>query len=192
MEISIRLEGVRPILMHNVRLANPLDPYTRRLKEAASKKDKTDEDLAVISWIEARGSAYETADGLLAIPAENVFSAIWEGAKGAKKGMQFKRAILPLTDLEPIYIDGETYNVDDYLDAGNIDVRPVKVQRNRVMRSRPIIRAPWTVTHRFEMMTDEFNFDQLQAAMNRAGRLVGIGDYRPRYGTFIATFEEVS
>lgn len=192
MEIDIRLDGVRPILMHNVRLANPLDPYTRRLKEITSKNKKTDEDLAVISWIEARGSAYETADGLLAIPAENVFSAIWEGAKGAKKGMQFKRAVLPLTDLEPIYIHGETRSVDDYLNAGNIDVRPVKVQRNRVMRSRPIIEAPWTVTHRFEMMTDEFDFDDLQAAIDRAGRLVGIGDFRPRFGTFTATFEEAS
>ena len=192
MEISIRLEGIRPILMHNVRLANPLDPYTRRLKEVTSKKKKTDEDLAVISWLEARGSAYETADGLLAIPADNLWRCMYDAATAFKLGTKIKRALIPLTDIEPLYLDGQTRNVEDHLNAGHIDVRAVQVARARTMRSRPIIDAPWTVTHRFEMMTDELDYDDLQKVLDRAGRLVGIGDFRPRYGTFTATFEEAS
>jgi hypothetical protein len=134
---------------------------------------------------------YETDDGLLGLPADNLWRCMYDAATAFKLGTKIKRALIPLTDIEPLYLDGETRNVDDHLDAGHIDVRAVQVARARTMRSRPIIPAPWSVTHRFEMMTDEFDFDELQQVLNRAGRLVGIGDFRPRFGTFTATYEEM-
>lgn len=189
MEINITLEGIRPILMHNSRLANPVDPWTLKIKEVTSKRKKTETDHQTVSHLEARGSCYETADGLLAIPVDNVFGSIYVAAKAFKLGTRIKGALIPITDIEPIYLDGETRSADEHLSTwDNVDIRSVAVQRARVMRSRPIIRAPWTVTHTFEYMDDEINPAELQQILDRAGKIVGIGDYRPRFGTFTATF----
>lgn len=186
MEISITINGVRPLLMHNSRLANPTDTWTRKIKEVTSKRKKTDEDHAALSWLEARGSCYETDDGKLALPVDNVFGAIFVAAKAFKLGTRMKGALVPITDIEPLYLNGETRDATEHVNDGNIDIRSVQVQRARVMRSRPIIEAPWSVTHQFEFMPDEINATELQQILERAGKIVGVGDYRPRFGTFTA------
>jgi hypothetical protein len=40
MKLRMTCTGTRPLLMHNVRLASPLDPYAKRLKALNSKKVK--------------------------------------------------------------------------------------------------------------------------------------------------------
>ena len=42
--IKFRIIGSQPVMMHNGRLANPLDPYTKACKRISSKTKKSDED----------------------------------------------------------------------------------------------------------------------------------------------------
>lgn len=191
MQIDITLTGAKPMLLHNIRLANPLDPYTQKLKEFTAKRKKTDEDLAEIMWWEARGSAYETPEGFLGLPADNLWRSLYDAATAFKQGANLKRALIPATDVAPILVAGDKVYVDDHLKAGNIDTRAVQVSRARTMRSRPIVNPPWTVTHRFELLSDIIDPRDLTPIVDRAGRVVGIGDYRPRFGTFTAIVEEV-
>ena len=44
MQLIIKLTGQRPLLMHNGRLANPMDKYTREISTISGKRSKTDED----------------------------------------------------------------------------------------------------------------------------------------------------
>ena len=44
MNFRIRLVGTRPMIQHNARLANPLDPYTQALAKITGKRKKTLED----------------------------------------------------------------------------------------------------------------------------------------------------
>lgn len=190
MLIEVTLDGTRPLMQHNIRLANPLDPYSQKKKEFTDKKKKTDEDLAAIMWWEARGSAYETSEGFLGLPTDNVWRCLYDAATAFKQGANLKRALLPQSDVEPLIIGGAKVYVDDHLNSGNIDTRAVRNQQSRVMRSRPIIHPPWTVHHRFELLTDIINPRELTPIMERAGRLVGLGEFRPRFGTFVATVTE--
>lgn len=189
MEITITLTGSKPMLMHNIRLANPLDPYTQQLKSLTGKRKKTDEDLAEIMWWEARGSAYETPEGFLGLPADNVWRCLYDAATAFKQGQNIKRALIPLTDIEPLLVAGEKVYVDDHLKAGNIDTRAVQVSRARTMRSRPIVND-WSSSLTFELLSDIIDPRDLTPILERAGRVVGVGDYRPRFGTFVATVEE--
>jgi hypothetical protein len=191
MQIDITLTGLKPMLQHNIRLANPLDPYTQKLKEFTGKRKKTDEDLAEIMWWEARGSAYETTEGFLGMPCDNVWRSLYDAATAFKQGANLKRALIPDTDIEPLLVAGEKVYVDEFLKAGNIDTRAVQVSRARTMRSRPMVDTPWSVTHRFELLSDIIDVRELDPITERAGRVVGIGDYRPRFGTFTATVTEV-
>lgn len=191
MELNITLTGQRPMLTHNIRLANPLDPYTQKLKEFTAKRKKTEEDLSNIMWWEARGGAYETPEGFLGLPTDNVWRALYDAATAFKMGANLKRALIPVSDVQPLFVDGEKAYVDDHLAAGNIDSRAVQVQRARTMRHRAIVNN-WTTTHHFELLSDIVDPAELTNIADRAGRLVGVGDYRPRFGTFTAEIEEAA
>jgi len=187
MQITLTLTGTRPMIQHNRRLANPIDPYTRALKQLTGKRKKTDEDIVDIMRIEARASCYETDDGLLGLPTENVWRSLYDAATAFKMGKDIKRALSATGDeVVPLLVGGEPVKVDPYLlEDGAIDYRSVKVGTNRVMRSRPII-ANWSSTHTFELFEDVIDKGDLVKVWERAGRLVGIGDYRPTYGTYTA------
>lgn len=187
MELKVRLTGLRPMLQHNGRLANPIDPYVRELKVYTGKRKKTDEDHAAIMVLEARASAYETEDQLLGLPTDNVWRSFYDAATAFKRGADLKRALLPLDDVVPIEIGGQTEAVDSFLQGeGHIDYRSVAVQRNRTMRARPLVPAGWQTTHSFELLTDILDGETLTPIFERAGRIVGVGDFRPRFGTFQA------
>lgn len=184
MKITLQLTGDRPMLMHNGRLANPLDPYTQQLKAITGKRKKTDEDLIQMMRIEARGAAYETTDGLLGLPTENVWRSVYDAAKGFKRGEDIKRALSAPLETEPLLVDGATVAVDVYLsDPAHIDYRPVAIMKRRTMRARPVVRS-WVSVHHFELLDDVIDARDLAPILERAGRLTGVGDWRPTFGTF--------
>lgn len=187
MKLILALTGERPMLQHNSRLANPIDPYTQRLKSITGKRKKTDEDLVTIMRIEARGACWETHDGYLGVPTAAVWRCIFDAAKAFKLGQDIKRALLMSDAIEPLLVGGAKVKCDDFLsDPAHIDYRSVKVGTARTMRSRPIVPVGWQTTHTFELLSDVIDPRNLEPVIERAGRLVGLGDWRPTYGTFSA------
>lgn len=186
MELVIELTGTKTMLQHNGRLANPLDPHTRALKALTAKRSKTDEDLIAIMRTEARGACWETDDGTLGVPTGAVWRCIYDAAKAYKQGENIKRALSFDDVTEPLLISGQAVRCDAFLATPeNIDFRPVKIQGKKTMRARPKVRD-WKSVHRFELLEDVINPRDLAPILERAGRLVGLGDWRPIYGTFSA------
>jgi len=178
MQLTLALAGTKPLLQHNGRLANPL-------KQISGKRKKTDEDLVEMMRIEARGSAYETEDGRLGMPTIAVWRSIQQAATAFKLGRDIARGLLADDTIEPLTIGGEGYAIDDYLDRpGSIDYRSVKVGQARTMRARLRIPAEWSSTHTMELDPEVLDLRNLQPVFERAGKLVGLCDWRPRYGTF--------
>jgi hypothetical protein len=70
-----------------------------------------------------------------------------------------------------------------------VDKRRVTVQRvNSITRERPAFHAGWAVTVDFLVTTPEYiSPDLLHEVTTLAGRLVGVGDFRPSYGRFQVT-----
>lgn len=190
MNIDITVVGSGSMLHHNIRLRNPLDPYTRELKRLAKKRNPTDDDLAALVQVEARGAIYETTDGYVGLPTANVWRAIHEAAKAFKRGKDIERALSFRYEVSPMTIGGKTYLADDFLAIpGNIDYRAVA--HPNVMRSRPII-TDWSSTHSFELATDLLMLEDFEPLVERAGRLSGVGDGRRLgFGRFTATVAEV-
>lgn len=184
MKLTLTLTGDGPMLQHNGRLSNPLDPYTRAIKAISKKRNKTDEDLAEMAQLEARGCMYETDDGFLGLPNENVWRCVYDASKAFKLGEDIKRGLNFIPQTMPLVIDGEQAKCDTYLhDPEHMFYKSVKVMRARVMRSRPIIRN-WTSTHDFDLLDDVIDLGNLMPVLERAGRLVCVGDWRPLYGHF--------
>jgi hypothetical protein len=193
MQLILAITGERPMLQHNARLANPINAYTQRLRSITGKRKKTDEDLVDIMSIEARGGCWETPDGYLGVPTAAVWRSIFDAAKAYKLGQDVKRALLMGDAVEPLLVNGKKVTCDEFLrDTANIDYRSVKVGTSRTMRARPIIQAGWQTTHTFELLADVIDPRNLAPVIQRAGRLVGLGDWRPTYGTFTAEVSSVA
>lgn len=184
MQITIELTGTKSMIMHNGQLANPLNGYTRALKAITGKRKKTDDDLMEIMRIESRASAYETPTGTLGLPTQNVWRCIYDASKSFKLGEDIKRSLISSPVIEPVLFQGSEIDVDIYLkDPDHILYVPVVVQRSRTMRAR-LIMPEWKTTHTFDLLEDVIDVRNLEPVLNRAGRLQGIGDWRPMYGTF--------
>lgn len=187
MNFVIHLTGSRPLLMHNARLSNPIDPYAQAMKKVHSKRKKTDDDFRELAYREWLGSVYFNEDGPY-IPGENIESMLLDSAKLTRNGQDIKRGVMVQTDYCSLEYSGSRDLEALSHDENFRKVASVKVGVNRVMRCRPMFRE-WTVSASGFMDQNILNPEEFRAIVERAGRLVGLGDWRPRYGRFDAEVE---
>lgn len=183
-KIGFKLTGVAPILMHNAQLCDPRNEWKIKIKVITDKKNKSDADLEDLRRYEWEGGLYLDPTSMkIAVPGEVMFSAIVEGAKKSKNG---KKALAGIVEAEPFFElehDGSEDLDSLYEDGRFVDIRSVKVQRNRVMRCRPIFLS-WKLRPRFLFNPKTINQSAVISAMESCGKEIGIGDYRPRFGRF--------
>jgi len=182
-KMTVRLDGVAPMLMHNGQTANPTNVYSKRMKEITGKRKKTDEDYVELAGIEWEAGLYVNAQGRLIVTADMLDTCIIEGAKKSKLGKQFKSAVFVEDDCELIIGTNYKSALDLKSNENHRDIRSVKVGMNRVMRCRPIFRT-WSTMVQIMFDDEQVNATDVQRALSDAGQQVGLGDYRPRYGRF--------
>ena len=98
MKVRLTGTGTRPLLVHNVRLASPLNAYAKRLKSLNSKRVKTDEDRLEIARTEWEGSLYHDEELGPYVPGPNLFASLIGGARLLKAGKKVERGV-SVTDL---------------------------------------------------------------------------------------------
>jgi len=182
MLIQVDLTGTRPLVMHNARLADPLDPVTQELAKLTSKQKKTPADHEMVADVEWRGSLYWD-DGPY-IPSEALLRSFRDAAGAWKLGPSVERALLATIDHLAVIHDGPKT-----IEALSKDKRfrlrkGVVVQRNRVVRTRPIFRT-WSLHAEFEWNESELSAANIERIAERAGIFFGIGTARRLgYGRF--------
>lgn len=183
-KIEKTLVGVSPLLMHSGRLADPTDPATRELKELTAKRRKTDEDISAIKRCEWMGGLYLDGDGRVAIPSTNVLALVIAGSRKSKLGKQAEAGVFDTQLFYRLEYDGPKDPAKLYDVGGFVDYRPVVVQRNRCMRSRPVFPG-WKLPIQLSVNTDVIDVGDVVRALEVAGEVVGLGEWRPRFGRFI-------
>ena len=135
--IKCEFHGITPIILHSCQGVNPLHPLAIELKKLTGKRNKTEEDLIAISDIEWELGLYFADEIGVYIPAENIEATIREGAKARKKGKDIVKGFRVLDMQVPLDF-GEDLTKDQLMhDYRFRDVRAMKVQQSRVMRTRP-------------------------------------------------------
>lgn len=169
--VRVTIEGVADLLFHRWNC----EAVEEKSKAAKGSKAKKTDDLE--SYV------YRADNGELAIPGEYLRQAIIHAAKfrqdprsPRKSGMDlFKAGVLSLTDLAPT---GK--KVWDFEDR-----RRVVIQRSAVTRTRPALKKGWKMTCELMVTLPEYIPQSvLNEVIAAAGRLVGVGDFRPTYGRF--------
>lgn len=155
-------------------------------KARAAKNSKAKKTDNVESYV------YRNDQGDICLPGEYLRMAIVGAARyrqdprsPRKSAMDlYKAGLVVLTDLASL--GSKEW---DYLDR-----RRVTVQRNGITRERPGFRVGWRAEFEILVNTPEYiSAQDLQAVLMDAGRLIGVGDFRPTYGRFhTVAFEVVS
>ena len=185
--IPVKITGSSALLMHSDRFANPLDPLAKAHKEMTGKRKKTDDDFIAIAKSEFIGGCYWNEDAGFFIPAQNLDSCLIAAAKLQKLGVKFKQGVQVLEDELPL--DGFKSMTPEKLweNPKNVDARGVKVGMAKIMRYRPIFRS-WSLSATVMVNEDVVNINEVKKALVDAGALIGLGDYRPRFGRFNVEF----
>ena len=190
-KIRCEFHGVSPIILHSCQGVNPLHPITLAIKKInAKKKNKTDEDLATLSDLEWEQGLYWNDEIGVYIPAENIEATVREGAKARRKGKDIIKGFIVEDMMVPLDIGEKLTKEQMKADFRFRDVRCMKVQKSRVMRTRPRFNM-WNVEFTAQYDENVLNFDDIVDAIEYAGQYVGLCDSRPKYGKFAARITEL-
>jgi hypothetical protein len=170
--VTVTLEGTSALMFHRWNC----DAVEAKAKAAKGSAAKKSDDLESYVWRNDKGE--------ICLPGEYLRQSIIHAAKfrqdprsPRKSAMDlFKAAIIPLTDLAPLGSKDWDYE----------DRRRVTVQRQGITRIRPALRAGWQAT--IELMSNIPEYVDpilLRQVLDDAGRLVGVGDFRPTFGRFV-------
>lgn len=180
-KMTVTIQGISPMLLHNGRLANPLNEWAIALKEYTSKRNKTEADHAEMARIEWYGSLYTDEDSRVCIPGENIESVMVDGAKKLRLGPRIKAGVIS-PGLWRIEYQGPKTPDEMWACGKFTDIRSVRIEKKRVMRARPIFRE-WRLT--FDLLYMGLNKKEVLGALEAAGEQVGLGDFRPKFGRFV-------
>lgn len=177
-----RITGTQPLIMHNGQLADPLNPHAKALKKVTSKKKKVDADHEEMAKIEFLGSLYTDKEGRVVLPWYVVEASLIAGAKRSKEGQLAKSGISVKLSAPLVYEGPKTGQ--ELWDGGGFTYRAmVRNQMVRVARTRPKF-EDWSAQIEVEYDDTIVEKTNLDKWMVEAGRYVGVGDWRPRHGTF--------
>lgn len=183
--MKVRIEGIAPLIMHNGLLADPEYHFTKEKKKITAKRKKVEADQEEISRLEFLGSLYTDSTGKIIVPARVLLGAIIKGAKGLKEGPAAKAGVFVDADVPLIY-EGPTDPEELYKDKKFVLRVPVKQGTASVIRVRPIFQK-WAVEFDLTIMDDVTNAQTVRQMLDHAGRMNGLGDWRPQYGRFKVT-----
>jgi hypothetical protein len=176
--VSVEITGAADLLFH------------RWSNEAVEQKSKARKGSAAKKTDNVESYVYRNDDGVICLPGEYLRGSIIGAAKfrqdprsPRKSAMDlFKAGIIATTLLAPL--GPKTWDYEDR--------RRVLVQRNAITRVRPAFRAGWKCSIDLMINTPEYIDPAfLREVLGIAGRLIGVGDFRPTYGRFDVTGFEI-
>lgn len=172
--VSVTIRGSSDMLFH--RWSNEAVAE----KAAAAKGSKTKKSDNLESYV------YRCDNGNIGLPGEYLRQSIIYAAKFRQDPRSprksafdlFKAGVVSLTMLADLGV----------AEADYIDRRRVLIQRNAITRERPAIREGWEATIDLMVLVPEYiDRTTLLEVIGNAGRLIGVGDFRPTYGRFAVT-----
>ena len=158
--------------------------------EAVEAKAKAAKGSAAKKLDDLESYVYRNDQGEICIPGEYLRQAIIGAAKfrqdprsPRKSAVDLvKAAVVSLTALASLGIREWDYE----------HRCRVQVQRNGLTRVRPAIKQGWSATFTLQVNLPEYILpEMLHGLITDAGRLIGVGDFRPTYGRFQVVHFEV-
>lgn len=169
--VEVSIVGTAAMLFHRWNT----DHVKAKAEAAKGSKAKKSDDTE--SYV------YRNELGELCLPGEYLRQSVLHAAKFRQDPRSprksafdlFKAAIVAITDLASLGVKDWDY----------MDRRRVVIQRSAITRERPAMRAGWRASVQLQVLLPEYVDEAtLSDVLTNAGRLVGVGDFRPTFGRF--------
>jgi len=185
--ITVSIEGATPLLCNK---------FTDEAQEKATSGN-------TVSTVGDRGTPREIAesklytdlDGNTCIPQPNILRCIIDAGKyfkaGKSKVTTQKSSLIPSC----VDIEGVSYKIE-HTEPWTVDTRPVRIPATggRILCHRPCFND-WKLTLEIILDTTVLSVKLLREIVDKAGRAIGLGDFRPDckgpFGKFKVTLWEV-
>lgn len=185
--IKVKWTGIRPLVMHNGLMADPTNQRVRRIKEITSKGSKklTESDYEERDRLEWEAGIYwDEKDGAI-IPSDNIERCIQLGAQKSRIGKDVQAVVFCTEVHARLEYEGSRNIEKLYADPRYSLRKGVAIQKARIIRLRPMFPTGWNITFDLEFDDSILNEKNLIKAMQDAGALIGLGDWRPKFGRFL-------
>lgn len=165
---EVEIKGTRPLLMHST--AAMLKPKSNKVKSTVHDPVE-----------EAHDCLYFCDNGKIGVPGFALLSAMKKAAVNVKKAGAGKKTLKD-------YVFSGLRIEEEFIELPNqeytIDLRPVVVQRSRIMRARPLFKD-WMLKFKVSILDDQtWDAGIVRGLLEDAGKYQGLLDFRPLFGTF--------
>lgn len=181
--IEFRLTGTSPLMMNNPQTVNPFNPYTLQMKEITDKRKRSDEDQRDLLKIKFMAALYYEEKIGPYLPMISVWRSIHEAAKISRAGKTIERGLHTGQEMAAVEYAGPRKPEELYADPNFVDVRDASPAGKRVTACRPMFKT-WALTAPFLFEETLINERDLVSFATLAGKLVGVGTYRQRFGRY--------
>lgn len=183
-----QLKSTTALLLHNGQTANPLNRYSKQIKQISAKRAKTDADFEAMSKLEWFASLYTNEKEQIICPGTCLEAGFGVAARKSKRGKLAVAGIFIEEDPR-LQFDGDRLSLDELWERQeNILVAPVKVGQARVMRTRFLCKE-WSADLTVRYEDGLLNKSAVTEILTTLGDEIGIFDWRPKFGRF--TVKEV-
>jgi hypothetical protein len=176
--VRVRIQGSATLLFHAWSCEAVAEKGAAAKGSAAKKSDNIESYLP------------RCDDGTAGIPGSYLLGSICNSKTGAAKYRQDPRS--PRKSAVDLYKAG-VVSLTEIASLGKmswdfIDMRRVTIQQSAITRSRPAFKAGWEAEFELMVLLPEYiRPTDLLDVLTNAGKLTGVGDYRPTYGRFLVT-----
>ena len=177
------------MLCHNGQTADPRNTYSKAMKAISGKRKKTDADYEEMARLEWLAGLYRFRNDIV-IPDYVLEAVFINGAKKSKRGPQAKCGMF-FTEHAALEFPSKPAEINDdtlsemFVSGEFTHTVGVKVGMAKVMRTRPMFRN-WSLLATAQFDPDVLNLRDIEEIATDAGKLVGLGDWRPKHGRFTA------
>lgn len=169
--INVKIKGIVPLLQNR---------FIGEVEESASQRsgvvDRSEEWRDALYFDEEIG-IYE--------PAEHIWGSMIKAAVNFQIPGKGKKTYKDLMK-SAIIIDPNKIPLGKK-EPDEIDKRPVVIRGSRILRQRPMMKEGWELSFAINLLDEQLQPDVVKVILEHAGKYVGIGDYRPRFGRFEVT-----
>jgi hypothetical protein len=171
---TVSITGSAPLLFH--RWTN--EAVEAKAAAAKGSKAKKTDDIETYVW--------RNEVGEICLPGEYVRQSIIAAAKYRQDPRSPRKSAMDLVKAGLVSLtECATLGVTDW---DYEDRRRVVVQRNAITRTRPAMHPGWEAEFTLLVNLPEYiSSTMLRELLNDAGRLIGVGDFRPSYGRYTTT-----
>jgi hypothetical protein len=190
--LTIKYTGIDALLQNNPQMSDPLNKFSKEMKNLSGKRKKTDDDILGMRQIELRAKIYWDEKTGIYVPASWVTASI--------QGVSWSKAKIKKDDIRASVFVKQSKIKLEYKDS-NLVKQPIDIVQNetfhhvaslpqgqvRVVKATPIFND-WHFTATIEFDDSIINAEELKNLIRVGAIQGGFGDFRPTFGRATVEF----